>query len=257
MQTFMIPSLTIKSKGESTTRIALRLTRAKRKFVIRLTGGCGKMSVEDADGLYELFRGALAGYDGAMLFGGTRMLMREAPSIVVPGITEIPHNCREACPDMVTLGVIPRTTDLGVCDLGLLVSHEEGNPFVTIAHPTQSMGLIVQLSADEPEVWDAEWQECAQMTSDLREFAGFQSVLICYNGGSVTERELVATVERGWPVILVDGSGRKTEEYAQNADFLAAHPNVRVCDRDAASLRDLLISFGAMPPEGLRLLKRA
>lgn len=257
MEPFMIPSLIIKSRGESTTRLALKLTRAPRKFVIRLTGGCGNMSAEDAEGLYAMYRDALAGYDGAMLFGGTRMLRRDDPSVIVPGITEIPSFCRDACPDMVTLGVIPRTQELGVCELGMVVCDEKETPYVTVAHPRQDLGLIVQLSADEPEIWDAEWQECMRMTNDLREFAGFTSVLICYNGGTVTERELVATAARGWPVILVDGSGRKTQEYARNEEFLAAHPNVRVCDGDAESLRDLLIFFGAKPPEKLRLVKRA
>lgn len=257
VETFQIPSLVIKNKGDSVTDMMLRLTRAKRRVVIRLTGGCGKMSAEDADGLYALYRDALAGFDGAMLFGGTRMLLRDDPSVVVPGITEIPWFCRDVCPDMITLGVIPRTSLIGLCDYGMLINDEPDTPYITIAHPRQHLGLIVQLSADKPEVWDAEWQECVRMTELLRESAGWTSVLICYNGGSVTERELVATATRGWPVILVDGSGRKTEEYARNEAFLAEHPNVRVCDRDARSLRDLLIFFGAHPPEKLRLLKEA
>ncbi len=254
---FSIPSLVIKSKGESTTRLALRLTRARRKMVIRLTGGCGKMSEEDAAGLYELFRSALAGYDGALLFGGTRMLRRDDPSMVVPGITEIPSFCRETCPDMITLGVIPRTQEIGICEYGLLLVDEPGDPYMTVAHPGMDLGLLVQRSADEPEVWDAEWQECLHITGDLREFGGFSSVLVCYNGGTVTERELLAVAARGWPVILVDGSGRTTEAYARNEAFLAAHPNVRVCDGDARSLRDLLIFFGAHAPEKLRLLREA
>lgn len=257
MEPFMIPSLVIKSKGESTTRLALRLTRAKTKVVIRLTGGCGKMSVEDAEDLYRLYRDALAGFNGAMLFGGTRMLMRDDPSVIVPGITEIPSFCAGACPDMLTLGVIPRTQDLSVCELGMLVSSEPGNRYVTIVHPKIELGLLVQRSAEEAEDWDAEFKECLDLVRDLRDFAGFQSILISYNGGTVTEREILATAKRGWPVILVNGSGRKTEEYANDAAFLKEYPNVKVCERDAQSLRDLLIFFGAKPPEKLRLLKEA
>lgn len=253
----LVPKLFVKSRGDKTTRLSLMLTKSPRRVVVRLTGGCGEMSGDDAEGLYALFAEAFAGFDGALLFGGSRMISRDDHSVVVPGITEIPTAMRRDCPNMVTLGVVPRTEDLGLADYGMIISREDGNPYVTIVHPEQDIALVVQVSADDAEVWDAEYQECLRITQDLREYAGFTSILVCYNGGSVTERELLATAQRGWPVILVDGSGRKTEAYAHDEAFLTAHPNVRVCDRNATSLRDHLAFFDGLPPQKLRLLRQA
>jgi hypothetical protein len=211
------------------------------------------MSVEDARGLYDLFAEAFNGYDGALLFGGTRMLSREDRTTIVPGITEIPPYLRAACPRMVTLGVIPRTQDLQLANEGMVVSDETGNPYFTIVHPRQDIVLVVQVSADSPEVWDAEFQECLHITKDLREYAAFKSILVSYNGGTVTEREILAVAEQNFPVILIRGSGRKTDEYATNEGFLRAHPNVKVAEKEANSLRDCLAFFGAVQPRKLAL----
>ena len=264
------------------------LTKAPRKCVVRLTGGCGKMSATDADGLYELFTQGMSGFDGALVFGGTRMVLREDHSVIVPGITEIPSRLRQFCPNMVVLGIIPKTEDLKLdSKLGLIVSSEEGQPFVTAVHPEQDIVLVVQASVDttyddgaadetkktlknmsrssDPETmelftpitekWDMEYKECLRITQDLRDYGDFKSVLVSYNGGSVTEREILETAKRGWPIVLIRGSGRKTDEYAANADFLATYRNnVAVADKDPLDLRLKLSDFGAMPRQRLALV---
>ncbi len=252
----IVPRLFVKSHGEQTTKLSLMLTRAPRKCVVRLTGGCGKMSAADAEGLYDLFVQALSGYDGALTFGGTRMVLRDEHQTIVPGITEIPSRLRQFCPDMIVLGVIPKTEDLQLdADLGLIVSSEADQPFITVVHPEQDIVLVVQTNPDNKEKWDAEFAECLRITNDLREYGDWKSVLISYNGGSVTEREILETAKRGWPVVLIKGSGRKTDEYAANADFLAAYRNnVAVANKDPIDLRLKLSDFGAMPRQRLSLV---
>lgn len=252
----IVPRLFVKSHGEQTTKLSLMLTKAPRHCVVRLTGGCGKMSAADAEGLYELFSQALSGFDGALVFGGTRMVLRDDHKTIVPGITEIPSRLRPFCPNMIVLGVIPKTDDLRLdADLGLIVSSEPDHPFVTAVHPEQDIVLVVQTNADHQEIWDAEFQECLRITNDLRDYGDWKSVLISYNGGSVTEREILETAKRGWPVILIRDSGRKTDEYAANADFLATYrDNVTVSDKDSIDLRMKLSDFGAMPRQRLTLV---
>ena len=46
----VIPSLYMQNKGEKSVKIALRLTSAPSRVVVRITGGCGNMSVNDAAG---------------------------------------------------------------------------------------------------------------------------------------------------------------------------------------------------------------
>jgi len=242
----MTPSLYVKRRGEQTTKLELSITRAKQRCIVRLTGGCGYMSANDAAGLYELFTQAFRGFKGAILFGGTRMLQKDCPDIIVPGITEIAPLIRQKCPESVILGVVPKSEDLRLTQYGLVVSGEKRNDYLTIIHPEQDQCLIVQQSADEGVDWDAEWQECLRIIGDLRQFAQWHSVLISYNGGAVTEREILATAEQGWPVILIAGSGRKTNEYAANADFLGRYPSVMVVEKDSESLRSGLIALGAI-----------
>jgi len=252
----IVPRLFMKSQGEATSKLSLQLTTAPRRCIVRLTGGCGEMSAVDAQDVYDLFAQAFCEYDGAMLFGGTRMLSRNDRATVVPGITEVPPRLRALCPRMITLGVVPRTQELRLADEGMVVSDEAGSPFFTIVHPQQDIVLVVQVSADAPAVWDAEFQECLRITRDLRDYAAFKSVLVSYNGGSVTEREILAVAQNNWPVILIRGSGRKTDEYANNSDFLHAHPNVKVAEKNADSLRDGLAFFGAVQPRRLSLVSR-
>ena len=252
--TKIVPRLYVKSRGEQTTKLALQLTRAPRKCVIRFTGGCGKMTPEDAAGLHDMFAQALVGFDGAMLFGGTRMLSCDDPDTVVPGITEVPPALRALCPNAVLLGVVPKTQDLSLSDHGMVISSEKGTPYFTVIHPTQDIVLVVQTSADDVEVWDAEQQECLRITEDLRSYAGFSSVLVSYNGGTVTGREINAVADRNLPVVLVQGSGRVTDELAADKAWLAAHHNVVVASKDPLSLRRAFAHFGAVPEQRLALV---
>ncbi len=251
----IVPSLFVKSKGEQTVQLALKLTTAPRKFVVRFTGGCGKMSRQDAEDLYELFDEAFVGFQGAMLFGGTRMLSREDSTIIVPGITEVVHRIRTNNPQSISLGVVPRTSVLCLSDLGMIVENDPQSPYLTIVHPEQDICLMVQVATDCPEVWDAEYQECQRIMEDLRGFAGFQTLLICYNGGTVTERELLVHAKKGWPVLLIEGSGRTTDRYASDSTFLSDYPNVRVAEKSASAIRTQLIQSGALSPDKLRLVQ--
>ncbi len=216
------------------------------KMLVRFTGGCGRMSEEDAEGLCDMFTEAFDGFAGGIIFGGTRILKRDNVRKIVPGITEIPPIIRRKCPRSVILGIIPKSNDLRISEHGLIVSNEEENDFFTIIHPEQDQCLVVQQSVDQGVDWEAEFKECIRITEDLKNFAGFQSLLVSYNGGGVTEKEILATAELGWPVLLINGSGRKTEEYANNHWFLKKYPNVVVAEKNAASIRKELISLGVI-----------
>ena len=242
----VIPSLYIQNKGEKSVKIALRLTSAPSRVVMRITGGCANMSSSDATGMYNLFTKATKGFDGGILIGGTRMISKENDAIL-DSVTEIPTRMRAHCPNAVVLGVIPRTADLRlVPGLGLVVSEDPSGLFATIVHPDQNACLLVQQSVDTGVEWEAEYRACIEITESLREFANWQSVLLSYNGGSVTKKEIFETAGRGWPVVLIKGSGRVTDELAGDDDFLKEHKNVVVADKTPESLRDVLVGLGAL-----------
>lgn len=214
------------------------------------------MSVEDEIGLKELFVQAFRDFAGAILFGGTRMLFKSNFKTGRFGITELAPLIGEQNPDCVILGVVPRTEELKFSPYGVIISEEPSDDFITILHPNQDICLIVQLSADNPEIWDAEYEECIEITNNLRQFAGWDSLLISYNGGTVTEREILKTAKLGWPVLLINGSGRKTEEYANNIDFLQTYPNVHVAEKNVACLREKLFILGALKKNAFPMVEK-
>lgn len=247
-----IPSLYIQNKREESLNVALKLTKAKSRYVIRVTGGCGYMSEDQADGLYDLYVRSLIGYKGAILFGGTRMVNRKNLETVVPGITEIPPLIRKHCPDSVILGIIPKSGDLQLSmEYGLVVSDDNEEDYITIIHPNQDICVVVQQSVDEGVSWEAEFEECIHITSNLREYANWKSLLISYNGGGVTEKEILKTAKLGWPILLIKGSGKKTDEYANDKEFLMKYPNVHVVNKNPADMRQKLFHLEALENSSL------
>lgn len=241
-----IPSLCLQDVDDHlSTNILLRMTQVKQKCVVRFTGGCANMSSHDAEGLYDLFVSAFHGFRGALLFGGTRMVMRNNFDEVLPSITEVPPLIRDACPEAWLTGVVPRTADFELHpQLGITIHPQEEQEFITILHQAQDQCLAVQGSVDTPADWDTEWQTCVRIITKLRNFAQFKSLTISYNGGGVTEHEILATADLGWPLLLIRGSGRKTDEYAKNREFLSRYPNVICADADAQSVRRALTELG-------------
>jgi len=248
----LIPSLYVQNRGEKSVKVALGLTKAPSRVVLRITGGCGNMSAGDAFGMYSLFVNTLEGFDGGILFGGTRMVSKETGDIL-PSVTEIPTRIRVKAPGAIILGVVPRTGELKLIPgIGMVVSDDPQSTFRTIIHPDQNTCVLVQQSVDTGVEWEAEYRVCLEIIQSLRDFANWQSVLISYNGGSVTRKEIVETADRGWPVVLVNDSGRVTEEFAKDETFLQAHPNVFVAEKTSKSLREIFAKLGVKTYSDIR-----
>ena len=243
----VIPQTFFMNVGEDSAHIALSLTRAKQPIIVRITGGCGFMSDKDADGLYDLYNQAFNGFEGAILFGGTRMVDRNDRNVIIHGITEVAPRIKAENPNCVVFGVVPRTAGVTIGGPSGFVVEDDGNSWITIPHPSQDFFVLLQKSVDQPATWHHEWQECYNVIKRLRMICNWKSLLIAYNGGGVTESEILAIAKEGWPVLLVNGSGRKTDEYATNASFLAMHPNVSVCNKDVRSFRKALLNLGIVP----------
>ncbi len=249
MQGFIphMPSCYFLQAGEESTKIALSLTTAAHHFAIRLTGGCGYMSEHDAEQLYDLFCTALTGYQGVILFGGTRMVQRNDYAKVIPSITEIASQVKAQNPALKLLGIVPKTCDTKLHpQLGMVVGDEPGTEYLTITHPNQDMCMVVQPSVDTFASWEHEFIECMNITRSLRDYANWKSVLISYNGGGVTEKEILTTAKAGWPVLLINNSGRISEQYANDHAFLVSYPNVLVAEKNAESIRQALFQVGAL-----------
>lgn len=262
-----LPTLFIQTGKEQSALFAMNFARDVRHFVLRLTGGCGLMSPQDAVGLQNL-TDALSGrletaadaprFAGFGLFGGSRMLMKSDLSQVVPGVTEVFPAIRPYCPDATALGVVAKVADLKyAANIGLVVHDEPNNDFFTILHPTQKSVLLLQPTADAKAIWDDEYRECVRFCSELHKL-DWQSLLVVYNGGGTVRKEVEAWAKLGksepgrWNILLVKGSGRVADEFANDEEFLAEHANVHVAENNVEDLRRKLTELGALVPPRAR-----
>jgi hypothetical protein len=240
--------------GEVSHHVAYELTTVPIRVAVRWTGGCGNLDESQADAMYELFVDGFQGFTGAQLFGATRMI-RQVDGLPVPttdprhvrhGITEVPPMIRRTNPDSKILGVVPIEAPPVQMDfnLGTVISRDDD--YVTVVHPGVDYALMIQASPDDGVIWEAEYKWCYRFLIELQR-ANFRSLLVSYNGGQTTEKEIMLHARTGLPVLLIAGSGGKTGHYAGDHAFLDHHPNVQICEPTVKSLRLALELFGALP----------
>lgn len=268
-------------------RFAVNFARDARHFFLRTTGGCGLMGPEHAEGMANLEKalgGEKAGdpfFDGFGVLGCTRMHRISDPSIIVPGITEVLPAIHRKVKRAAILGIVAMTRDLryGTDDTGILLDVNEENDFYTIVHPDVKSVLMVKPD-EEPlpddvlamlskannnrvkeiaevcedkskALWRAEYRQCLKFAADLMKLDDWRSLLLVYNGGGITEEEILiwaalGKVDPRWQVLLVKGSGRKSDQYANDAAWLAEHPTVHVAENSVKSIRSKLLQLGAI-----------
>ncbi len=243
------------------------LDYARDPSLVRITGGCGLMEASHWKGMLRLFRDSFAGFGGAILVGGTRMLVEEngqPTSTIKPGITEIPMVLRRACPDAVIGGLVLGTERYNVGEKTVLFDRQpwslgqryaEQNKFTTILNPEIEYFMYVD-HANLPgnRKWDAEYQDAISIaktmcTSERPGLRKFDPLLVVYNGGGTTEREVRAWCDLKWPVMLIEGSGRIADTLAHDASFLAENKNVFTVDRDAELINLMLQARGIIPAQ--------
>lgn len=189
---------------------ALMGTQAWKKVAIRIGGGCKNMTMEDKLGMVEFFRKAFRGYKGVVWSGATRAVTPDGR--IDPMVTEIPGVIAADNPGAVALGTAPRVDILSLQGDSHLILDQYG----TIPNVSQKGVLIVQNGADGKLDWNGDLDMYFKIMAMWRDHAGFTALaLITWNGGAVTEEEIMKAVNLHWPVILIEGSGRVTDEIAK------------------------------------------
>jgi hypothetical protein len=254
------PTMFVLKGKEHSGRFNVNFAKPVRHFVHRITGGCGNMAPEYWDGMQRLID-VLRGHseDGTLqpqmtgmgLFGGTRMLFKKNPEVVRPGVTEVFPAVAAECDGAAMLGIVARTSKMHYTPRGLVVSTEPKSDFFTIVHPVQVSIAVLQENADEAAPWNAEFLRCADIVGDLQA-EGWGALLTVYNGGKVTNDEIDLWCEMAkrdpgnWNVHLVKGSGGTADRLANDAEWLAEHPNVHVSECTIESMRSKLLELDAI-----------
>lgn len=223
-------------------------TSAEDKVGFRISGGCAKMTPKDKLDMIDYFAIAFDGYRGMIWSGGTRQLTEDG--LVDPMVTEIPGVIAAGNPGCVALGTIPRVELLSLQRDSRLILDQYG----AIPNPTMRAILIVQDGPEKDSEWNGDVDTYLRYMKMWVEHGGFRGVgMATWNGGGVTTEEIMKSAKNGWPTILVNGSGRASDEIAAkleagDAELLAQlpanHKLIAVSKENPNELRSALIEYG-------------
>ncbi len=212
--------------------MAIAATGATRKTVIRLAGG-----MNNGPEIFDFFRTALADIDGAVLMsGGTRAFNDDGATL--NSVCEVVADLSLVHPNLITMGSFPRTGRFGLVGDGrFMVGDGVG---ATINVGTQYVVAIQDGPEDHDKLgWDGDLSAYFSFMEDLQHEAGFLPTVIIWNGGGVTVKEAEEAHKRGFPVIIITGTGRAADNQLSAVNF--SGENIYHIDKtDPESLRALL-----------------
>ncbi|MFC1638479.1 hypothetical protein ACFL2R_03580 [Patescibacteria group bacterium] len=209
-----------------------------------MTGGCKGMGPQDKLGLLEVGARIMFGYQGVYWSGGTRQADKHG--MIDPMVTDLPGFVARDNPDCIALGSAPRTDTLGLVDGARLVLDGWG----TSPNPDLEALLIVQGDVNTALDWNGDLDTYFAIMQKWKQHAGFSAVgLMAWNGGAITEEEIMRSIALKWPTILFNGSGRITDEISQkvlSGEVIGDHIYV-VNKDDVEGARKVLIQCGFFP----------
>jgi len=230
------------------------MSRSLRRLGIRLTGGCKGMSHDDKLDMIEYFVKAFEGYVGFASSGATRNATAEG--VIDPMITDVPAALAAAYGEHVlTLSTAPRTGELALIGDGRLVLDD----YDTAPQPGVHMAIIIQPQfSHETLGWDGDVAHYFRMFNEFIKTGGWQFGMTAWNGGLITIDEAFMAANYGWPVFIVQNSGRGADqiiELLERGTPIPGREQLAIGDKlrsrftvvqrdDPMSLRTALVSKG-------------
>lgn len=232
--------------------------------VIRYAGGCAGLADELKAAMPGFITESHKGIGKIVAFSGGTISTedrnvdgRTVREVTGFAITYIPSLLRAAY-GCYAMSTTPRTTQMSLDREfgGLLVTDHDRLDY------RQDRAIVIQhdavdIPADAVD-WAGDVLPYLQMMQKWQE-RGVNCAVFGFNGGGATWKELVWAVERNIPVILVRGSGRKTDEFISKfedgslrvkdlgtGDEISVDPSlVSIATiNDAPSLRSILVARG-------------
>lgn len=244
-----VTRLLVMDRGEPfPTSFALIATTVPDRVAIRIAGGCKNMGPGDKEEMLAYFGKAFAGYRGMVWSGGTRQTDRDGN--LDPMVTDVPGVIAAQNPECVALGSTPRTDYLRLVGESRLVLDQYG----TGTNPSMGAILVVQNGADGALGWNGDLDQAFSLMGMLKRDANFRQVgWIGWNGGAVTEEELIRSAKLGYPTVLIRGSQRVTDDLIEKLsvddgallEMVGDKHGFVVADRaDPNTLRAALVAHG-------------
>lgn len=248
-------------KSENERSETLMFEFAKRgvpQQVIRWTGWAGGTG-EYADELASVAN-AFVGVKGFHMFGGTQIHDIDTGA-TLPSVCEIPVALKRADSDLILVGIIPKVTEEPkyVPGIGIVVSVRPERGQFTSINSDQNIGIVLQPDVNGTYNWIDEAKESHRQVSKFMSKGWAGTLVIC--GGSVSKPDspIASTVEqelRMWAqtakqnpnlnlnIILVDKTGGVAEKFANDQNWLADKPFVKVVNPSRESIRSAATEIG-------------
>jgi hypothetical protein len=194
------------------------------KLGLRIAGGCSNMTREFKDSTPGFFLRELAGFRGLVSSGATRDVDDDGKLDIM--VTDVPAYLAAQRPnDILTISTAPVVGDLGLVDKSRLVIGDAKYGNDHPVNPGVHMVILFQAeTCDQFLDWNGDLDYVDMFNLYVRR-GGWQFATIVWNGGGVTREEAVKAALRGWPVFLVEGTGRAADQMLSelNAGTLVDH----------------------------------
>jgi len=203
--------------------------------LVRITGGCGKIDQAVQALLPDFYRGGFQGFKGT-LFSGATANFDEANEYHGFMVTQVPPLVAEGnrC---IALGTTPRT-DMMTLDKvhgGVQMNADR----TRLDHNYHGIVVVQQNAADVLD-WDGDLRVYLDWMKALQGI-GFKVAVTAMNGGGVTKKEIYGALQRGIPVIAIEGSLRETDAFI--AAFRKGEAKVTGADGEERPVDPALVSI--------------
>jgi hypothetical protein len=187
------------------------MTRSQVRVGVRLAGGCSNMTPEDKLNMLDYFVDGFEGFQGFVSSGGTRS---ESDGRIDPMVTDVPAVLVAAYggKNVLTLSTTPRTGQMVLRDDSRLVIDSDSG---IAPQPGVHMVIVFQTEfSHETLDWDGDVNAYFRLFNEFVK-NGWRFGMTVWNGGGVTRDEAIKAAKFGWPVIVVQGSGRAADALAE------------------------------------------
>jgi len=203
METIVFPNgnsakiLTIepKTKGEG---LLDKLEIAPPKVLITVSGGAAKLEQHLQARLRQLFS------------RGVARVAADLEAVVIDGGTQC------GVMEMIGQGVVDRERKsplIGIAPKAQVFypnkPESENNPDTIALEANHSHFILV-----DAQDWGSEVEVMYNLAKDIVKDTTVSAVTILVNGGDLSRQEILRSVRLGWPIIIVEGSGRLADELA-------------------------------------------
>jgi hypothetical protein len=215
-------------------------TRSPAPFGLRVSGGAWGMGPKDKLKMLEYFVEGLRDFKGLVSSGATRDVTEGG--LIDPMVTDVPAALLSKYGEerILTLSTLPRTGELRLVDDSRLIMVDAINDTY---YPQPGVHMIIVFQTEDTfEVlgWDGDLDGYFGLFNRQREY-GWNWGMPIWNGGGTTLKEMVRAATYGWPVFVVNNTGRRANDVANYVLKGVPIPDTDIVISEAARSRFFIV----------------